>query len=509
VLRQSERFDLRFEERVMLTNCRPHTATTLAIVAAVIQFLAPSARAQEQGDWLDEMPAVTDIAHAALAELKDTHSNRPDVFNDEDRIAVSLVRAFTLLRQMMFLKYNAEPPMSQQREAKLKAIYAAYSEAELVIGQGAPARRGYITRGPDTGRGCRAGDRECYLRWFKNDAFIGGARYRERMFRRLFPCGDRAKELIDLHQRHASDAPYMPSPAVTGEVEPEVAGIAPAGCGAFGGDAKGNGLCADWRNAPPAGCPAVARDNQPEFEGGETRADNRWVQVKTGVNARQGDRCEEGVIKIRDCDHQVRMAKTRSGGCEMENGISIRVKCASGHVVQFISREYWKRGTPDSQTADHNLESGEYGAAPYTPDKDDPDIKVLACYAKTRNLKDRQWRTDSPKKKNPYYESTMSYATTCNSMTVFDAPNVSAFDASKYLVIRIIAKSFVICGCKVVAVVDWQREYFAGAPDKPVYTVKPPREPLLGEVEEFQARSRQEGFAPWPPAEEECAKCAP
>jgi hypothetical protein len=94
-------------------------------------------------------------------------------------------------------------------------------------------------------------------------------------------------------------------------------------------------------------------------------------------------------------------------------------------------------------------------------------------------------------------------------MTIFDAPNVSRSDARQYLVVRIVGKSFAMCGCKVVAVVDWQREYYAGSPDQPVYIVKPPREPLLGEVEEFQARSREAGFDSWPPSEEQCTKCAP
>ena len=41
----------------------------------------------------------------------------------------------------------------------------------------------------------------------------------------------------------------MPSPAVTGEMEAEVLGLAPAGCSVYGGDANGDGLCDDWENS--------------------------------------------------------------------------------------------------------------------------------------------------------------------------------------------------------------------------------------------------------------------
>jgi len=110
-------------------------------------------------------------------------------------------------------------------------------------------------------------------------------------------------------------------------------------------------------------------------------------------------------------------------------------------------------------------------------------------------------------KPDPYYDSGGAYATSCDSMTTFDAPNVSSFDPQQYLVVRIVGKSFAICECKVVSVIDWQREYDAGSPGQPFYKVSPPRAPLLGEVEEFQARSREEGFNRWPFPEEQCAKC--
>ena len=162
----------------------------------------------------------------------------------------------------------------------------------------------------------------------------------------------------------------------------------------------------------------------------------------------------------------------------------------------------------DSQTPDSNLEEGFYGAAPYTPDPDDAEVQKQACYRKTDNIKNRRWRTDSIKKPNPYYDSGGAYRVCGGAMTTLDAPSVPGFDPEKYLVARIVAKSFAVCGCKVVAVIDWQRDYDAGAPRAPFYTVSWPRNATPDEITQFQGLSKQEDFSPWPLAEEECRSCA-
>jgi hypothetical protein len=252
-----------------------------------------------------------------------------------------------------------------------------------------------------------------------------------------------------------------------------------------------------------------------ELSCGKVVAENRWVQVRTGVSGRQGDQCETKDFKLKDCERRVQAMKVQSGaGCGIERGISIRVKCASGHVVQFISREYWKRGTPDSQSPDQNLEKGLYGGAPYTSDPGDPSVSVQACYAKTDDLLHRNWRTDSlsvtqtGKDKDPYYEAGGSYVASGDSMTTLDAPSVSGFDPQKYLVARIVGKSFAVCDCKVVAVVDWQREYDAGSPSDPFYAGIKLADPDSAEIEKFQSISTTQGFKAWPFPPEECGKCA-
>jgi hypothetical protein len=65
------------------------------------------------------------------------------------------------------------------------------------------------------------------------------------------------------------------------------------------------------------------------------------------------------------------------------------------------------------------------------------------------------------------------------------------------LVVRIVGKSFAICDSKI-SVVDWRREYYAGSPNTPIYNVSAPRDPLPGEVTQFQAISAKQQSGSWP-----------
>ncbi len=471
--------------------------------------------AQAAGEWIEEFPNVTVVARAVSDQLKaDTvdwnFSVRGIALKDDDDLfSVYMVGTLVMLRQIVLYKYEQEEKsLSAQDVEKLRSLVASYLEAELVIGKGIGSRRGYLT----TAQKCR--DMDCYKRWFKMHYMsVNGASYRERILPRMF-CDDvLATELIKLALSKGLKAPYLPSPAMTLQVESAVAGVAPAGCSIYGGDKDNNGLCDDWQPAPEAAsatssssasCLPINRDNQPVFSGGVRVASNRWVEVKTGVSGRQGDKCDEVKKELKDCDGNVSTYKVPSGGgCGIEDGISIRVKCAAGHVVQFISREYRLRGKADSNEVPGNLEDGQYATGPYTADPDNADVLLPTCHWKTSSVRNRRWRTDSRVKSNAYYESGGSYTRSSSCMTTLDAPNVS-FDPQRYLVVRIVGKSFAVCGCKVVSVVDWERTYYAGAP-KPVYEVKPPRDPNPGEVEQFQAEAKDEGFAAWPSAE--CNQC--
>jgi hypothetical protein len=481
------------------------------ITATFLGLHAVTARAAS--DWIDELPTVTTVAHAVTEQLKvDTVDWRFDMRgialkDDDDLFAVYLVGTLVLLRKLILYKDQEEKSLSREREAnpdreaKLQFMVAAYLEAELLIGQAVGNRRGYLT----TAQKCR--DIGCYRRWFKtgySNVYIGAA-YRARILPRLFPCGDRAAELDRLAQSNAKQAAFLPSPAETSTIQPELQGVAPAGCCVYGGDANRNGLCDDWQSPPPttprgnAGASACSasgecsRPKQPLFLNGQLaceQCENEWIEVRRGVSARQpSNTAKPTEVTFQNCKGQTETRKTNPP--ELDDGISIRVKCAQGHVVQFISRE--------DRLTNGKLESGQYGLG-----QDPANPGNQACFDKTdddKDLEKRKWRTDS-KWPDPYYESTGAYITSCDSMTTIDAPSFQ-FDP-QYKEMRAVAKSFAVCDGKVVSVVDWWREFIAGSAC-PSYHVEPPRTPTLDEIEKFRKLSssekpspEKEGFRPWP-----------
>lgn len=208
-------------------------------------------RASAQSDWIDAFPSPTAVALAAYEELKVTAARKNfDNTRDDDAIAINLAGTYVTLREIIFLKRRREPLMSPSRRAKLDRLVASYQEAELTIGRGAAGRRGYITARPPSGLDCK--DIDCYNRWFLMhlNASTSRAEYRERILKRLFPCGTLAAELDALRQDKPGGLPYLHSPSVTGKLEAGTAsGQAPSGCGAYGGDANNNGFCDAWEAA--------------------------------------------------------------------------------------------------------------------------------------------------------------------------------------------------------------------------------------------------------------------
>jgi hypothetical protein len=289
-------------------------------------------------DWIDEFPSVTEVAHAAYEELKVTAQRSGIDPNDDDSIAINLAGTFVVLRQIMLLKYNEEPPMAKNREEKLRKLVASYLEAELTIGRGWAGRRGYIMRGPPTGMGCS--DEACYRRWFllHLNASSGRAEYRQRVLSRLFPCGTLAEELNDLRQKHATTVPYMPSPATTLRMEREVVGVGPTGCAAYGGDSRQRGLCDGWTPPPAPSAGPIAS------EPGVAAATALAAPASAGAPAssafrRSGSGCL--IIALT----KVRMAKNA--------GLLVSIDPTSakaGDVVTFrVSRS--KEKTPDGSPA--------------------------------------------------------------------------------------------------------------------------------------------------------------
>ncbi len=214
--------------------------------------LAPVTAGAQPGtsDWIDAFPSAAAVAQAAFEELKVTAARKNlDNTRDDDAIAINLAGTYVTLREIIYLKRLKEPGMSPARRARLDRLVASYQEAELTIGRGAAGRRGYITAGPPSGFNCR--DIACYNRWFHLhlNASTSRAEYRERILNRLFPCGGLAAELDEVRQNSAGRLPYLPSPSVTGTIEDDYAGKAPAGCDADGGDGNKNGFCDGWEAA--------------------------------------------------------------------------------------------------------------------------------------------------------------------------------------------------------------------------------------------------------------------
>jgi hypothetical protein len=225
------------------------TRTTVALLSAAL--FGASAAAQDAVDWIDEFPSATEVARAAFEEHQVTAARTNVDGNDADGIAINLAGTFVMLRQILWLKQREDGAMTAARTEKLRELVASYQEAELAIGAGRDGRNGYIRR--TDGEDCGADD-ECYQRWWllHLNASSGRAEYRERVLKRLFPCGTLARELDDLRQQAANRGTlsYFPSPSATLEIEDDYAGLATAGCGPHGGDTDNDGLCDAWEAVP-------------------------------------------------------------------------------------------------------------------------------------------------------------------------------------------------------------------------------------------------------------------
>jgi hypothetical protein len=115
------------------------------------------------------------------------------------------------------------------------------------------------------------------------------ASYREKFLARLFPCGNLARELNELRQSASNQrrVPSLASPAYTLNIEQGFAGIGPSGCGSYGADGNGNGVCDDWEavsrrdgTGPASACGTLTltRATTPDARGIEVEytVDGEW-----------------------------------------------------------------------------------------------------------------------------------------------------------------------------------------------------------------------------------------
>ena len=223
--------------------------------------------AQPVSDWIDELPSVTVIAQVAFEENKVTASGAPqNGYADPDEVAVNLAATLLMLRQAIWLKAWDQPwwvmmwlapeddPwwMASGRKDRLRAVVAAYREAELALAHGAVMRNGYIKRAEPDGRGCGADAKS---------ATVAGSLALNAASSRA--SGHRAGVEPPFSMQLAGSGARRPSASgrqlfvhaglpVTGDDARDrqrARGLAPIGCETYGGDADMNGLCDDW---PPA-----------------------------------------------------------------------------------------------------------------------------------------------------------------------------------------------------------------------------------------------------------------
>jgi len=114
-----------------------------------VAFLALSARAaRATGDWIDELPTVTAVAHAVAEQLRvDTAHWRFDMRgialkDDDDLFAVYVVGTLVLLCKIILFQYNAEQSMSRERETKLRSAALAVVLSGPACGMRAAGRFG-------------------------------------------------------------------------------------------------------------------------------------------------------------------------------------------------------------------------------------------------------------------------------------------------------------------------------------------------------------------------------
>lgn len=229
----------------------------MLLILGTLLALPPAA--QEPVDWLDQFPDVTTVAQVALEEYQaELGTVRPEYTWS----AANVAGTFRTLREIIELRQRREWFMSGARKQKLRQLIAAYQEAELTVGRGWLAR---VRPDPVRPPGVFCPEEECYLLGLEVaiNARSSSASYRKRVLDRLFPCGDQAKELYQLRQSTYSQPKgafpwfwklgYLESPAHTLRIEGDFAGVAPAGCDVYGGDADRDGLCDSWKPAPRPG----------------------------------------------------------------------------------------------------------------------------------------------------------------------------------------------------------------------------------------------------------------
>jgi uncharacterized repeat protein (TIGR03803 family) len=152
---------------------------------------------------------------------------------------------------------------------------------------------------------------------------------------------------------------------------------------------------------------------------------------------------------------------------ERDNGIAVRMKCSTDpRFVQFIYREVIQPDNPQMPPGDE--------AHPYGKLLQNSDLAVGCCaskplrpteninnYSLTTSQADIHWNPDAPDMFNdygtgsPYFEAGHSAERDCDSLTLFDRPEMDKQNLVSNRVARAVARDYAICNGVVKAQVTW------------------------------------------------------
>jgi hypothetical protein len=153
---------------------------------------------------------------------------------------------------------------------------------------------------------------------------------------------------------------------------------------------------------------------------------------------------------------------------ERDHGIAVRMKCsANPHWVQFIYREVIK---PDNAQVPLGDESNPFGKLLQNSDLTvgccasvplDPDNSLMIKYDLTTSKDDIHWSPDGRETSgengpgNPFYEAGHSAERDCDSLTLFDRPEMDKKNLVSNRVARAVIRDYAICNGAVKAQVTW------------------------------------------------------
>jgi uncharacterized repeat protein (TIGR03803 family) len=182
----------------------------------------------------------------------------------------------------------------------------------------------------------------------------------------------------------------------------------------------------------------------------------------------------EGTPMLNDGLIDVRAAANASQGPdktkEVDDGIAVRMKCDNDpHFVQFIYREVIQPyGTPIAP-------GGEL--QPNGKLLDNLSLEPTCCqtswgdpYRVTSLLTDIQWNPDAPGKPSPYFEAGHSAELDCDSLTLFDRPQLPASDLLPNRTARAVFRDYAICGGQVQRQITWISDQTLDAQQQPLWT---------------------------------------